>query len=347
MPMYVPGPMVMSPLAAPEPAETASPTPSVGGVRATWLITVVAAALSLAIGYRLGLQTHADDQGSTPEDRGQSAQPIAVESASTHSTRIDDTSSSTGLRSIPADPAGALINGEISFEQMAALARADASALAQLWARYRAELDPLRRQTLLALLAEAPSASLSQFVATLVADADPERRRDGYQLLTSLPIEDPALREHALRALQHETDPSALAELVQGLQPGLLAREDAEPLSQALQSLSQSGDPLVRAAALPALTQWTDRAQLEALYLAALADSDAGVRAAAIAGIDTANVSTPDLRGALFQLAANAAENAGHRHSALLALSRFRLSRAEIELYRMLQAEVPVHPDKG
>ena len=44
-------------------------------------------------------------------------------------------------------------------------------------------------------------------------------------------------------------------------------------------------DPGVRAAALPALSQWTDRMRLEAIYLSALGDGDPGVRAAAIAGV--------------------------------------------------------------
>jgi hypothetical protein len=337
----------MSPHAVPELVAPAPSTPGVGGAGAIWLLIVAASAIAFGVGYRLGLQTNAvhPEPAQTAEDRKLPSNPATPAVAGL--VYANDPGARTELSRFPVDPASTLISGETSFEQMAALVRNDADARAQLWARYRAEVDPLRRQSLLALLAETPDSARADFVAQLVADADPERRRDGYSLLTSLPIEDASLREQALRALQQEADPSVLAELVQGLQPGLLAREDAEPLAQAMEALTQASDPRVRAAALPALTQWADRAQLETRYLAALGDSDADVRAAAIAGIDTASVSTPELRGALFQLAANPAESSGHRHSALLALSRFRLSRNEIELYRMLQAEVPVDPGDG
>ena len=127
----------------------------------------------------------------------------------------------------------------------------------------------------------------------------------------------------------------------------MLPIEDGQPLADALQSLAQSGDAAVRAAALPGFSAWTDPARLESTYLGALGDADARVRAAAIAGIEVARLSTPHLRSDLFELAANAAETTQDRHAALPALSRFRLTRAEVELYRILQAEAPVDPPSG
>ena len=307
---------------------------------------MVATAIGAGVGYRLGVHANAAAVVSTIVAGNEALQPPA-QTPSKPGGMNHATSAAAVASPFPPDPVGALDTGEASFEQLLERARTDAHARAAIWARYKSEPDPLKRQTLLALLAQAPAAARSDYVAMLMEDADPERRRDGYRLLTGLPIEDALARDHAVRALQREPDPRALAELAQGLQPGLLAAEDAEPLARALESLAQAGDPGVRAATLPVLAQWSERAQLEPIYLAALGDRDAAVRGGAIAGINTANVSTPSLRGALFQLAANPAESAEHRHNALLALARFRLTRAEVELYRMLQAEVPVDAGNG
>lgn len=337
--------MAMSPRVAPELHADKPPTLAVGGVRAWLLVTAVATVLGLAVGYRLGLQ--AVGSGGPPDTNAAIGTSAALPQSATPAASNSSSTTRLATARFAGDPVAAMSTGEVSFEHLVAQMRDDAALRADLWTRYRSESDPLRRESLLAVLAQAPPEALADFVATLVADSDPTRRTDGYRLLTNLPIEDPALREHALRALQHEADSIALTQLVQGLQPGLLPTEDAEPLARALESLAQSGDPGVRAAALPGLSQWTERAQLDSIYLAALGDGDARVRAAAIAGIDASGVSTPELRGSLLRLAANPAENAQARHSALLALSRFRLTRAEVELYRMLQVEVPVDPGHG
>jgi len=332
---------------APELAANAPPIAPVGGFRSWLLLTAVATAVGLGVGYRLGLQTVASALPPTPVIADAALTSPPHSSPEPVSTRRATTDAAPTAQQLVADPVGALRSGAWSFEQLQARVRTDASVRADLWTRYRSAPDPLARETLLALLSAAPTAELAGYVATLVADPDPARRSDGYRLLTGLPIEDATLREHAVHALQRETDPRAMAHLVQGLQPGLLATEDAEPLARAMESLAQAGDPQVRAAALPGLAQWSERARLDPIYLAALGDHNSRVRAAAIAGIDASGVATPALRSALFQLAANPGENAEQRHSALLTLSRFRLTRAEVELFRMLQAELPVDGGEG
>ncbi len=323
----------MSLRAVPDTADGALRAANAGS-RRWWGIALLVAVVGLAGLMLLSLQERDDAVNGTLAEPAHATLRAPASSGARDRDRL----------ALPPDPVSALASGELSFEQLTSRVRVDADVRGSLWARYRAESNPEHRQTLLALLAEAPVEVVAEYVALLIGDSDVERRRDGYRLLSGLPIEQAALREQALRGLRQEVDAAALAELVQGLQPGMLPIEDAQPLADTLQSLAQTGDPAVRAAALPGLSAWADATHLESTYLGALGHADARVRAAAIAGIEVARLSTPNLRLALFQFAANAAETTQDRHAALLALSRFRLSRAEVELYRMLQAEVPVDP---
>lgn len=248
---------------------------------------------------------------------------------------------------IPKDLVQALMTGTASFEALAERGSSDWQVRDELQARYLGTQDPILRQTLLALLAEGPATEVLLFTARLLADADPTRRADGYQLLTALPLDNDNARVHVLNGLRDERDTEALGALLRGLQPGLVAAEEADPIADQLLRFSAHEDPRVRAEVLPQLAQWHDGEQLEAPYFSALTDSNAEVRGAAIAGVGASTVRSPRLRNALFDLASNVNENPEHRHSALQALLRFRLTRPEVELYRLLQAEVPLHPGGG
>ncbi len=261
---------------------------------------------------------------------------VARDAAGAHSTRV-------AVR----DPVLGLRRGTASLESLIALAAEDAGFRADLRRRHALTSDPELRATLLELLQSAPLEEQLAFAYQLLADADPQRRADGYRVLGQLPLDDPRVLDSVRRGLHEETDPAALSVLVAGMQPGLLATEDARPIAAELAELTQHGDPRVRASVLSQLSSWISGVQLEAPYFAALSDPDPAVRAAAIAGIGVSQARSARLLDALFALAANSQEPAEHRHHALQALLGFPLTRAEIDLYRLLQAEVPLHPGRG
>lgn len=245
------------------------------------------------------------------------------------------------------DLVSALRNGRIPLESLLEQAERDGAFREELRQRYLATLDPELRALLLQLLERAPTVEQLEFAELLLADADPQRRADGYRLLSSLPLDDQMVRARVLRGLHEESDPAALSALVSGMHPGLLAAEDAGPIGAELMGLVLHPDPRVRAGVLPQLPAWAGAAQLEGPCFDALVDRDPGVRAAAIAAIGVSGVRSPRLLDALFSLAANRDEAAEHRHNALQALMGFSLSRAEVDLYRLLQADVPLHPGRG
>lgn len=241
----------------------------------------------------------------------------------------------------------ALRMGAVSFEQMSHEIARDWQLREAIQRQYLMATDPDMRRSLLELLAQGPASEVLTLAEQLLSSSDPARREDAYRLLTAIPIDDARARARVLEGLQHEADPHALGALVRSLQPGLLPGEDADPIATRLLALGTHPDPVVRAEALPQLPQWLGAQELEVPYLAALGDPEARVRAAAIAGIDAGRVQSPRLRDTLFDLAADRDQNQELRHAALQALLRFRLTRIEVDLYRLLQREVPLHPTGG
>lgn len=281
--------------------------------------------------------------------RPQPAAVVAVRSfepRASIATDLDPWKARAG-QNFPIDLAGELRSGQLSLEALMTRAAEQAAFRDQLRQRFLLDNDPEMRTILLQLLATAPADEQLAFADRLLHAADAHQRADGYRLLTALPLDNDSARERVLRHLQHETDPGALQALVSGLQPGLLAAEDVEPIATQLLDLSRHQDPRLRASVLPQLSRWTPSEQLETLYFDALSDPDSGVRAAAAAGIGVSQLRSPKLLNALFELAADLNQDAAPRHEALQALLGFPLSRSEVELYRLLQAEVPLHPDHG
>ncbi|MCE7932214.1 MAG: hypothetical protein DYH17_12670 [Xanthomonadales bacterium PRO6] len=241
----------------------------------------------------------------------------------------------------------AFVAGEASFESLVARVRNDAAWRTHLGTRLRTVGDRDERAALLALLEAAPADEALRWIAELAASGEPARRAEAWRWLATLPIEDPGVRALVQQALHAEPDPAALAVLVATLQPGLLAEEDAAPIADALLAFARGAEPRLRAAALPALSQWMHASALEGICLDALRDADHSVRGAAIAALDSAGLRPAAARGALLRIAGDRDEPPANRHAALLALAGYRLDRAEMALYRELQRELPLHPGTG
>ncbi|MGH8110291.1 MAG: hypothetical protein ACREO1_16415 [Arenimonas sp.] len=248
------------------------------------------------------------------------------------------------MSSVPIDLVQKLTSGAISFDDLARRAANDRDYRYQLRAAYLNTQDPTMRATLLELLTRSPASELLIFTDGLIADKDPARRLDGYKLVTALPLDDDRVRQQVLNGLRNEKDNAALGTLLDGLQPGLIAAEDADQIADQLLEFSVNADPHLRADVLPKLSQWFDNEDLEEPYFNALKAGHADVRAAAVAGIVQSRVRSPRLREALFELASNSEESGETRQVALQALLNFRLSHSEIDLFRLLQSEVPIHP---
>ncbi len=254
---------------------------------------------------------------------------------------------SASADSFPIDLTGQLRHGLLSLESLLERSANDAQFRDQLRSHYRLADDAEVRATLLQLIAAAPIDEQLDFSDQLLAEGDAEHRADGYRLLAGLPLDEENERIRVARSLHDEQDPAALAALVGSMQPGLLAAEDAGPIAAQLFALSRDAQPQVRASALPQLAHWVSAEQLEAPCFDALADPDPTVRTAAVAAIAVARVHSPRLLNALFELASNAEEDAERRREALQATLGFSLTRSEIALYRLLQAELPLHPSHG
>jgi len=319
------------------------------------LLILAGAAFGAGWGYRLGRTA-----GAPPAlEESKLAAPLPAEPSPGNPSQAASGAEQTATERRAQRPASApgpdaagsalerMLAGDADITPWLARASTDPAWRTQLWALLRATPDPTQRQALLALLAQAPTEEALAYIDELAANRDPARRREAWEWLAGLPIDDPGVRERVGRALRGEADGEAIAPLVAGLQPGLLAEEDSGPIAQSLLALARSGEAPLRAAALPALSQWLPAQELESLYLPALGDPDPGVRAAALAGIEAAGLRAPATRSALLRLAGDRMEPPGNRHAALIALAGFRLSRAEMALYRELQREVPTHPGEG
>lgn len=238
-------------------------------------------------------------------------------------------------RSVDAE---ALAQGRESLDVLQTRARTDPAYLASLLARLSVETELDSRGAVLAILAGAPNAQVLAYARTQLDSSDANARRNGLDLLKMFPMSDEAARTLVTDRLERETDPAALKSLVEALTPGLVADEDAAPVITRLTALAQHADADVRAQAVLQLSQWDNAENAENLLHRAFADPSLAVRRAALAAAIGSSAQSERLKQALFVVATDPAYDDADRSSALFALQRYRLSRAEHALYAQHQA---------
>ncbi|MDC8011222.1 hypothetical protein [Tahibacter soli] len=243
----------------------------------------------------------------------------------------------------PASPmrvaeAQALAQGAESLENLQNRARTDPEYLASLLARLSTETELDARGALLAILAGAPNAQLLAYARAQLDGADAQARRNGLDLLKMFPMNDADARDLVTQRLERESDPAALKSLIEALTPSLVAEEDAAPVIARLADLSRHADADVRAQAVLQYAQWDNATNTEVALHRALNDPALAVRRAAIAGAIGSSAQSARMKLALIDIATDPAYDDADRASALFALQRYPLNRAEHALYAQSQA---------
>lgn len=270
-----------------------------------------------------------------------------------------DASTGATAATVAATPAAAATPGPVRVPQAPSFATAPVAArgsedldrairraaqdpahLRELLREYAFAADLDRRGALLAVLQGVANDEVLQAGRRLAGDADPAVRDQGYALLRAFPLDRAEARAAIADGLQRETDPALLAQLLGGLEPAVLADEDAAPLLERAVALTGHTDPAVRAGAVLQSARWNRSGDSAALLERALLDPAADVRAAAVAGIEASGARTPRLRDALLDLAGDARIATEQRRAALFALQRFALDRADYALYRQAEAGI-------
>jgi|GEM_PF-1632225 len=224
--------------------------------------------------------------------------------------------------------------GADSFDRNIQRARRDPAYLRELIGNYRFETELDRRGALLAVLQGVANQDVLRAGRELADSGDPRQRQLGLDLLKSFPLDVTEVRELLQRQLQDERDPTMLKQLVDMLAPTVIASEDAAPVLNRLDALRRHPDPAVRASSVLQSVQWNKSGDNEDILHRAILDSDAGVRQAAIAGINASGVRSDRLKDALLSLAGDPRSDGETRNAAVFALQNFAMNRSEYALYR-------------
>ena len=236
--------------------------------------------------------------------------------------------------------ASAAARGSQDLDRAIRRAAQDPAHLRELLREYAFATELDRRGALLSVLQGVANDEVLEFGRQLAGNADPAVRGQGYALLRAFPLDREQARAVVADGLRRETDPALLAELLAGLEPAVIADEDAAPLLERAVALTRHADPSVRASAVEQSARWNRRDDGAAVLERALLDPAPEVRAAAVTGIEASGARSPRLRDVLLDLASDANAQAPLRRSAWFALQRFALGREEYALYRQADAEI-------
>lgn len=233
-----------------------------------------------------------------------------------------------------------------AYDRMQDRARNDPAYLRELMRRYMFETELDKRGALLAVLQGVANDDVLRLGRQLADNRDPSIRRDGLELLKAFSLEVPEVREVLSRQLQNENDPAMLKELIDMLNPAVVATEDTETLLDRLSTLRQHPDPGVRASSVLQSVQWNKTAAGEDILHRAILDPDLQVRQAAIAGITSTSTRSDRLKDALLDIANHPDTDDETLSSAVFALQNFGLNRSEYALYKKASERV-THGEEG
>lgn len=293
--------------------------------RRTALIAAASALVGGAVGWQAAQWRSTADAASSGTVRG--------------TTAISDSDTGVGTATDAHAPERAL---EDDLGQASRRAAGDPAYLQQLTREYATSPGNVdRRGALLSIIGNVHNEESLRFASQLAASNDPAERRDGLRLLAGFPLDQPAARDAVIAQLRDARDPALTAQLLRDLAPPQMAAEDAAPILSELARLRGSADPAVRAASVLQSVHWDKSADAGALLQDALLDEAPEVRAAAIAGVQSARARNPLIRDALLAIAGNPQSGTEERQAAVLALQDFALGRDDYAIYQRAADSLP------
>jgi HEAT repeat protein len=190
------------------------------------------------------------------------------------------------------------------------------------------------------VLATVQTPEVIAFATRLAASSNMVERKYGFEMLQSVAPDASDTRSLVRRTLATEQSPEVLVQALATLQSPIAEPEEADAMVAQLKTLSQHADPAVRSLSLQQLGQWDKRGE-GAEYLAqALMDSAPEVRQSAIFAIAQSGIRSDSVKLALMGLVNNLQESRDVRGSALQALERFSLSKAEYASFAQARAQL-------
>ncbi|MFG6413920.1 hypothetical protein ACG02S_08430 [Roseateles sp. DC23W] len=233
------------------------------------------------------------------------------------------------LGRLAADPEAAF--DDRALQDLSCSMRRDPQAAAQVRARLLGSSSATERFALMRLLAQDDSPETAALVRGLIGAADHDTKRLGYDLLRSVEgaSQRPELTQALLAALQQETEPAYLSELIGSLSRRSLDDMGRSVAAQRLQSILAGSHAEARASALLALPQLVDAPTAAVAVRQHLQDPDATVRLAALQAALAMNASTldADVVSMARRLSLSASEPEAVRSVAQVLLARAALPR--------------------
>jgi hypothetical protein len=236
-----------------------------------------------------------------------------------------------------------------SWTEIHAQARTDVGVREELMERYLRAADGDGKRILAHLLSALHTPDVLTFAMNLSSATDVSQRQQGFELLASMQVKLPEVRQLAIHALKTEKEPALLTNAIAALQPAAVEPSESEAVIEQLRALTDHTDPGARARALGALASWDKTGDSSGFLVQALADPSDEVRWAAINAIGENRLRSEEIKTALMDLANNGDELADIRLAAAAGLERFPLSKEESEDVVRLAMEMDrqLYPDTG
>jgi hypothetical protein len=234
-------------------------------------------------------------------------------------------------------PQGAGFDAE---DRLRKRAQSDPVAVRSLLNRYSSNQSPQARELLKAVLATVQTPEVIAFATRLAASSNMVERKYGFEMLQSVAPDAPDTRILVRRTLATEQSPEVLVQALATLQSPIAEPEEADAMVAQLKTLSQHADPAVRSLSLQQLGQWDKRGEGAEHLAQALMDSEPEVRQSAIFAIAQSGIRSDSVKLALMGLVNNLQESRDVRGSALQALERFSLSKAEYASFAQARAQL-------
>ncbi len=217
--------------------------------------------------------------------------------------------------------------GEAQLSILVERLRLDPALLQQLMDEFRQENDPTRKALLASVLGEVGGDEVTLLASELIFSGSASERSVGLNLLQAVQPGNASARDIVSSMLSTEVEPDVLTQTLTVLaRPGDVDEASRAYLADQVAWLTTHEDVNVRGMSLDVLSRWSREGQHTDVFVRALDDESANVRASAAYALVGQDVQSTELVDRLFTVLEDTEERASVKSAATLALNSLALS---------------------